>query len=158
MTHQATLFLADEAATQSLGAALGQALLPGMNVRLVGELGAGKTTLVRALLKSLGYTGPVKSPSYSLLESYALSAGLFHHFDFYRFESPEEFLEAGLDEYFGQDAVCLVEWPEKAAAYLPPADLTLELIHQPQGRTARLIAGNKRGEQCLIGLRKMVST
>ena len=95
MTHQATLFLADEAATQSLGAALGQALLPGMNVRLVGELGAGKTTLVRALLKSLGYTGPVKSPSYSLLESYALSAGLFHHFDFCGFYWPDRLVVCG---------------------------------------------------------------
>lgn len=152
MSHQANHFLADEGATQAFGAALGQAVLHGMNVRLVGDLGAGKTTLVRALLKSLGHAGPVKSPTYSLLESYALNAGLFHHFDFYRFESPEEFLEAGLDECFGQDAVCLVEWPEKAAGYLPPADLTVELIHQGTGRTANLIAGSERGEQCLIRL------
>lgn len=153
MTHQASIFLADETATQSLGVALGHALSAGMTVYLDGDLGAGKTTLVRALLKSLGYTGSVKSPTYSLMESYVLENGSFHHFDFYRFESPEEFLEAGLDESFGQEAVCLVEWPEKAVGYLPPADLKVKLIHQKQGRLADLTAGSERGEQCLIRLK-----
>jgi tRNA threonylcarbamoyladenosine biosynthesis protein TsaE len=94
-------------------------LAPGVVVWLDGDLGAGKTTLVRALLRACGHTGPVKSPTYTLVEIYVISRIYWYHFDFYRFNFPEEFLDAGLGEYFRDDAVCLVEWPEKAVGYLP---------------------------------------
>lgn len=151
------LRLPDESATQWLGQALGQSVSAGLTVLLSGDLGAGKTSLVRALLQGLGHQGAVKSPTYSLLESYVLDAGIFHHFDLYRFESPEEFLEAGLDECFGQDAVCLVEWPDKAGMYLPPADLTVALSHLNAGREACIGACSKRGAQCLDHLTSLMT-
>jgi tRNA threonylcarbamoyladenosine biosynthesis protein TsaE len=148
-----TLHLADEAATLALGRELAPLLTPGMVVWLDGELGAGKTTLTRALLRALGHSGPVKSPSYSLVEVYALSNIYFYHFDFYRFETPEEFTDAGLDEYFRDDAVCLVEWPTKAVGYVPQADLVLAFRHVGAGRALDLVASNTEGERCLNALR-----
>jgi tRNA threonylcarbamoyladenosine biosynthesis protein TsaE len=111
--------LPNEAASGRLGAALAAALRPGLVIFLEGDLGTGKTTLVRAAIRALGYGGPVKSPTYSLVEVYVISSLYLYHFDFYRFESPEEFLDAGLAEYFNQNAVCLVEWPERAAGCVP---------------------------------------
>jgi tRNA threonylcarbamoyladenosine biosynthesis protein TsaE len=111
-----TLHLPDEDATASLGQQLAPLLVPGMVVWLDGDLGAGKTTLVRALLRARGHSGPVKSPTYTLVEIYVISRIYWYHFDFYRFNFPEEFVDAGFGEYFRDDAVCLVEWPEKAEA------------------------------------------
>jgi tRNA threonylcarbamoyladenosine biosynthesis protein TsaE len=145
--------LPDEAATRALGRSLAPALAPGMVVWLEGELGAGKTTLVRALLRALGYSGSVKSPTYTLVELYVVSRIYLHHFDFYRFTEPQEFLDAGLDEYFRDDAVCLVEWPDKAAGFVPPADLVVRLRFpapvSSAGRIADLLACSERGRECL---------
>jgi tRNA threonylcarbamoyladenosine biosynthesis protein TsaE len=145
--------LPDEAATQALGRSLAPELAPGMVVWLEGELGAGKTTLVRALLQALGYSGPVKSPTYTLVELYVVSRIYLHHFDFYRFTNPQEFLDAGLDEYFRDDAVCLVEWPDRAAGFVPPADLVVRLRFpdpvSSAGRIADLLAYSERGCECL---------
>ena len=145
--------LPDEAATIALGRQLAPLLKPGMVVWLDGDLGAGKTTLVRALLRALGYDGPVKSPTYTLVEVYVVSSIYWYHFDFYRFSHPEEFADAGLDEYFRDDAVCLVEWPEKAAGFVPPADLALCLRFPAKdscsGRTVDLLACSERGAACL---------
>lgn len=144
--------LADEAATEALGALLAQGLRPGMVVYLDGDLGAGKTTLVRALLRALGHTGPVKSPTYALVEVYVISSIYWYHFDFYRFNDPEEFVDAGLGEYFRKDSVCLVEWPDKAAGRVPPADLVLALRLDGAGRRAALAAGSPEGASCLNAL------
>ncbi|WP_237218216.1 tRNA (adenosine(37)-N6)-threonylcarbamoyltransferase complex ATPase subunit type 1 TsaE [Rugosibacter aromaticivorans] len=121
--------LCDEAATLAFGArfATHQCLTPGLVIWLHGDLGAGKTTFVRGLLRALGETGPVKSPTYTLLEVHAISGLNLYHFDFYRLNQPEEYLDAGLDEYFSGNGVCLVEWPDQAAPYLPPADIHIEL-------------------------------
>jgi tRNA threonylcarbamoyladenosine biosynthesis protein TsaE len=150
------LDLEDESATQAFGSQLGSALGPGMVVWLDGDLGAGKTTLVRALLRSRGYVGPVKSPTYTLVEVYVISSIYWYHFDFYRFNDPEEFADAGLGEYFRDDAVCLVEWPGKADGYVPPADLAL-VFRLPEelscpGRVLQLSAGSERGAACLTSL------
>jgi len=144
--------LPDEAATLALGRALAPLLMPGMVVWLDGDLGAGKTTLVRALLGALGYTGLVKSPTYTLVEVYVVSSLYLYHFDFYRFNNPEEFLDAGLDEYFRDDTVCLAEWPDKAAGFVPPADLALCLrfpAKASSGRIVDLISYSERGCKCL---------
>jgi tRNA threonylcarbamoyladenosine biosynthesis protein TsaE len=153
--------LADEAATLALGRSLAPALGPGMVVWLDGDLGAGKTTLARALIRALGHAGPVKSPTYTLVEVYVVSSLYLYHFDFYRFTDPKEFLDAGLDEYFRDDAVCLVEWPGKAAGFVPPADLVVRLRF-PDGASSRrriadLLACSERGCQCLNLLDNPVS-
>jgi len=141
--------LADESATLSLGAALAPCMQPGWVVWLDGDLGAGKTTLVRGLLRALGDTGPVKSPTYALVEIHVVSGLNLYHFDFYRFNQPEEYLDAGLDEYFAGDGICLVEWPEQAVPYLPAADLHIRLTVAGEGRLGSLEAGSERGRQCL---------
>ena len=150
--------LPDEAGTLALGAALAKVLVPGLVINLIGDLGAGKTTLVRGLLRALGHTGPVRSPTYTLVELYVVSGYIVYHFDFYRFNRPEEWLEAGLDEHFNRESVCLVEWPEKAGDLLPPADLDvmLEVLDHDDGHSTRRItlkANSDRGTTCLSGLR-----
>ncbi|WP_374326650.1 tRNA (adenosine(37)-N6)-threonylcarbamoyltransferase complex ATPase subunit type 1 TsaE [Azonexus sp.] len=141
--------LPDEAATQRLGADLAQALQPGLVIYLDGDLGAGKTTLARALIRALGHSGPVKSPTYALVEVYVVSSLYLYHFDFYRFESPEEFLDAGFGEYFNEASVCLVEWPDKAAGCVPSSDLRIRLQHAGDGRIAELAANSERGASCV---------
>jgi len=128
-TLASQISLPDEAATLSFGARFAntQCLAPGLVIWLHGDLGAGKTTFVRGLLRALGETGPVKSPTYTLLEVHAVSGLNLYHFDFYRLNQPEEYLDAGLDDYFSGTGVCLVEWPDQAAPYLPPADIHIEL-------------------------------
>ncbi len=129
-------------------------LAPGMVVWLEGDLGAGKTTLVRGLLRGAGDSRPVKSPTYTLVEVHVVSGLNFYHFDFYRFNQAEEYLDAGLDEYFSGSGICLVEWPDKAAPYLPPADVRIELRVDPSGdgRTASITATSDRGSTCLAGV------
>jgi tRNA threonylcarbamoyladenosine biosynthesis protein TsaE len=141
--------LPDEAATQCLGAELAQTLEPGLVIFLEGELGAGKTTLARALIRALGHVGPVKSPTYALVEVYVVSSLYLYHFDFYRFESPEEFLDAGFGEYFNASSVCLVEWPDKADGCLPSPDLRLSLRHAGSARVVELKASSARGASCI---------
>jgi tRNA threonylcarbamoyladenosine biosynthesis protein TsaE len=120
-----------------------------MVIYLEGDLGAGKTTLARALIKSLGHKGAVKSPTYSLVEVYVISSLYLYHFDFYRFESPEEFLDAGFGEYFNDAALCLVEWPECAQGCVPQADLRLRLHHAGVGRVLEAVANTPAGTQCI---------
>ncbi|MGE5470730.1 MAG: tRNA (adenosine(37)-N6)-threonylcarbamoyltransferase complex ATPase subunit type 1 TsaE [Bacteroidota bacterium] len=144
--------LSDEGATQRLGECLAPLLAGGSVVFLEGDLGAGKTTLARALIRALGHRGPVKSPTYSLVEVYVISSLYLYHFDFYRFESPEEFLDAGFSEYFNENAICLVEWPERAAGCVPSPDLRLRLHHAGVGRVLEAVADTPQGTQCLSGL------
>lgn len=145
-------FLAEERDTLALGAALGARLRPGMVVYLRGALGTGKTTFARGVLRGLGYTGKVKSPSFALVEPYRLSRLYLYHFDFFRFSDPSELEDAGFRDYFGPEAVCLVEWPEKAGEALPPADLTVELEFAGSGRDVRIFAGTESGRRCLQAL------
>jgi len=142
--------LSDEAATLALGGALAHTLQAGLKIYLTGDLGAGKTTLVRGLLRELGYAGRVKSPTYTLLESYNVSSLYLYHFDFYRFAHADDWRDAGFVDEFGGSGVCLVEWPERAGSALPSPDLTIDLASTPQGgRVAQLRAFSKHGAQCL---------
>lgn len=148
--------LSDASATLALGASLAvtlpQELTPAAVVYLEGDLGAGKTTLVRGLLQKVGAGETAKSPTYTLVEPHVVSGLNLYHFDFYRFSVPEEFLDAGLDEYFAESGVCLVEWPDRAWPYLPAADLRIQLVLDGSGRRARLVADSSRGRQWLSAL------
>ena len=116
-------------------------------IELHGPLGAGKTTFVRHLLRALGVTGRIKSPTYAVLEPYALpGGGMVSHFDFYRFNDPREWLDAGFRELFAAPGLKLAEWPEHAAALLPAADLSLHIEpHEGDAREVRVDAGTPLG-------------
>ena len=155
----ATIHLPDAAATERAGAALASTLQGGMIVTLKGDLAAGKTTLARGALRALGWTGPVKSPTYTLVEHYLVSRLYLYHFDFYRFENPEEWETAGLAEYFRSDAVGLVEWPERVAGLLPAADVELVLKHLDlgaSGRTLTLRPATPAGERCQSAITSVI--
>jgi tRNA threonylcarbamoyladenosine biosynthesis protein TsaE len=159
MDNDFTLDLADEAATLSFGAALAKAIEPDLTIYLHGDLGAGKTTLVRGLLRGLGFVGKVKSPTYTLVEPYEMldshAAQLnLYHFDLYRFNDEEEWEAAGFRDYFNPASVCLIEWPEKASHILPVADIDIsfnikDLVSGKQGRTIHLSANSSHGQRCV---------
>jgi tRNA threonylcarbamoyladenosine biosynthesis protein TsaE len=147
------LKLPDAAATQRLGEVLAPGAAPGRVLHLSGDLGSGKTTLVRGLLRALGHAGRVKSPSYALVEPYALSSINFYHFDFYRFKNTAEWLSSGFQEYFNPGAVCVVEWPERAGGLLPPPDLQVRLEFTGEARSAALLAHGGAGRSWLSQVR-----
>lgn len=142
-------FLPDEAATLGFGEKLAQVLQPGLFVALSGELGSGKTTLARGILRGLGYEGKVKSPTYTLVELYELSRLNLYHFDLYRLRDSQELLEAGFRDDFDSRNVCLVEWPERAEDLLPIADLSVSLAQERGGRRVRIAAKTESGKNCL---------
>ncbi len=144
--------LPDEEATLMLGRALAAGAQPGRVVHLVGDLGAGKTTLARGFLRGLGYAGRVKSPTYTLVEPYTLSSLHLYHFDFYRLKDEAEWLSSGFREYFDPHSLCLVEWPERAGASLPPADIEVTLSFSGTGRSARLESHSEAGRDWLSRL------
>ncbi len=145
--------LPDEAATLALGAALAKVLKPGLVIHLIGDLGAGKTTLTRGLLRALGHTGPVKSPTYALVELYVISGYSVYHFDFYRFNSPQEWYDAGLEEHFDGKSICIVEWPEKAGGLSPAPDIEIAWRTHGEARQVSLEGISARGTSCLSELR-----
>jgi len=143
------LKLADAAATAALGARLAAGVGPGRVLHLQGDLGTGKTTLVRGLLRALGVQGAVKSPTYAWVEPYALSRLDLYHFDFYRFTNQTEWLSSGLRDYFRPDSSCIVEWPERVAGLLPPPDVRVVLRHADDSREANVEALSPAGQAWL---------
>lgn len=139
-------FLIDENATLAAGYELGQ-LMKSFNgslcVYLQGDLGAGKTTFTRGILQAFGYSGSVKSPTYTLVETYQFTERTLHHFDLYRLKDPEELEFMGIRDYFTKDTICLIEWPEQGKHYLPTADFILQLKYEGISRRLFLIPGNK---------------
>ncbi len=145
--------LADAAATEAFGARLAACCQGGLLVFLRGELGTGKTTLVRGLLRALGHSTAVKSPTYTLVESYQLPALQVHHLDLYRLTSAEELEWLGIRDLLTVDAACLIEWPERGAGVLPPADLEVTLSYQGAGRRVAVRALSDAGRQVADCLR-----
>jgi tRNA threonylcarbamoyladenosine biosynthesis protein TsaE len=145
-----TVTLEGEEDTLALGGRLATGLQESCRLYLHGDLGAGKTTLVRGLLRGLGFEGRVKSPTFSLVEPYEFSSLSLYHFDFYRFDEPGELRDSGLLEHFDGPAVCIVEWPARAGPQLPPPDLEIDLSpREGGGRSAVLVARSHRGEHWL---------
>lgn len=131
-----TIYLADETDTLALGASLAELFRPGQSVHLEGHLGAGKTTLVRGVLRAYGFTGTVKSPTYTLVEEYELQQLTLYHFDLYRLDDPEELEWMGIRDYFRTDSLCLIEWPERGLGCIPLPDFCIHLQSQGEGRQA----------------------
>jgi len=134
--------------TEALGAALWQALPAKCLLFLYGDLGAGKTTLVRGLLRAAGHTCAVKSPTYTLVEEYEVDGRRLFHFDLYRLKDPEELEWMGMDDYLNQNALCCIEWPQMGAGFLPNADVEVSLNYFQQQRTAEInvLAKNRLGD------------
>ena len=149
MTNHFTRELPDEAATLEAGRQFAAKLQSGQTVYLHGDLGAGKTTFVRGVLQGFGYVGKVKSPTYTLVEPYVIelnvkSRSQIYHFDLYRFNDEEEWEAAGFREYFNEQSICLVEWPEKAGNLLPRPDFDIKIDIKMSvlgnGRTLEIIS------------------
>lgn len=152
MNQPITLNLADEAATEDLARRLAPLVSKGGRIHLNGDLGAGKTTFARALLRACGIKGRIKSPTFALVEVYNISNIYCYHFDFYRFTDPREWLDAGFRDALREDALVLIEWAEKAGTALPPPDLEITLVPAGDGRVATLTAPSEKGQSWLIAL------
>jgi tRNA threonylcarbamoyladenosine biosynthesis protein TsaE len=144
-----TCFLANEAETEALGAALGVASHADGLVYLQGNLGAGKTTFSRGLLRGLGFQGRVKSPTYTLVEPYSDAHWQVYHFDLYRLSDPEELEYVGMRDFLAERCLCLIEWPEKGQGFLPIPDLWVILQVQEGGRRISFEARTEKGREML---------
>lgn len=150
MSESLHLVLADEDATLALGAALAEAAAAiasehGLIIFLHGDLGAGKTTLTRGLLRTLGVSGAVKSPTYTLVEPYALNGLTAYHFDLYRLRDPEELEFMGVRDYFQPGSLCIVEWPQRGADFLPKPDIVLNIQPLDAGRSVEIATNGAIG-------------
>jgi tRNA threonylcarbamoyladenosine biosynthesis protein TsaE len=143
------MHLADENATLALAQRLAARLKPGMVIYLHGDLGAGKTTLVRGALDALGYKGRVKSPTYTLVEPYHIAGLDLRHFDLYRLQDEEEWDSAGFRDEFDGHNIFFIEWPEHAQGLLPQADVGIVFEILPQGRNVEIRGCTPAGLECL---------
>ena len=140
-----SIHLDGEDAMVAFGRQLGE-LLAGGVVYLLGELGAGKTTLCRGILRSKGHEGAVKSPTYTLVEPYLLDSGVIYHFDLYRLADPEELEFMGIRDYLQPGNLCIVEWPQRGEGILPEADIEVSISVAGRGRDVTLTAFSQPGQ------------
>ena len=139
--EQAMLEFAAEVATGLQGLKLELTV-----IYLHGELGAGKTTFTRGLLQALGHSGKVKSPTYTLVEPYSVPPRQFYHFDLYRLADPQELEFMGIRDYFSEDAVCCIEWPEKGDSVIPRPDLAIYIEYKDTGRLISIQSMSEQGQ------------
>jgi tRNA threonylcarbamoyladenosine biosynthesis protein TsaE len=147
-----TVFLADSEDTRRLGATIAQAIKPGWIVTLSGGLGTGKTTLVQGLLAEMGERGRVRSPTFTIVESYTPEDVEVHHLDLYRFQAPGDWIDAGLDDLINGQTILLIEWPEQGGTFVPAADLTIKLEIFGDSRRATLRACSPSAQKGLDSL------
>jgi tRNA threonylcarbamoyladenosine biosynthesis protein TsaE len=143
---EVTLYLADEQAMSDFGARIARVTQGHGLIFLEGNLGMGKTTLSRGIIRGLGHVGSVKSPTFTLVEPYEIGDIRAFHFDLYRLVDPEELEFLGIRDYFEDDAMCLIEWPDKGAGFLPKPDLTITISPQDSGRSLKILSQGSRGE------------
>ncbi len=143
--------LEGKVATQDLGAQVAKNCVPPLIIYLTGELGSGKTTFARGFIHSLGHTGTVKSPTFSLLETYSFKGVTLYHFDLYRLQDPHELEFLGIRDLSAEeDAICLIEWPQRGGEGVPKADLVFSFEHQGDSRRVEYHAESLQG-QLIIG-------
>ncbi len=147
--------VAGEEKQEALGGVLANLIEAPCIIYLSGELGAGKTTLARGMLRGFGHLGRVKSPTYTLLEPYPLGEGQCYHLDLYRLADPEELVFLGIEDLLQPDAVLLVEWPERGFGVLPAPDLSVEITHQGEQRRLIFQAGSEKGIQIINNLQSV---
>ena len=145
----------DEAAMVDCGNRLAALLEPGTVVHLEGDLGMGKTTLSRGIVQGFGHRGAVKSPTYTLVEPYELAAVTVYHFDLYRLGDPEELEYMGLRDYFSDDSIALIEWPERGAGVLPSPDIQVNIEQQGVGRRLVVQALSERGRRIVTQIKAL---
>ncbi len=144
-------FLKDESAMLDFAAYVAPLITPGAVIFLKGELGAGKTTWVRGLMRALGYEGAVKSPSYTLVEPYELPQFELYHFDLYRIKELSEISSLGLNDYLRDDSVCVIEWPELIMPLIPAPFLECNIKVMDEGRLMQLNTTDKKLQHQLMG-------
>lgn len=147
------LSLESAQATEDLGGRLARVVTPGCVLYLRGELGTGKTTLVRGFLRALGHQGSVKSPTFTLVEPYEVDDQRIFHLDLYRLSDAEELEFIGIRDFLAEDSIVLVEWPERGQGALPAADLDIAVAYAGEGRLCRIDALSIRGGACLAGIK-----
>ena len=149
---EVTLYLADEQAMSDFGARIARVTRGHGLIFLEGNLGMGKTTLSRGIIRGLGHVGAVKSPTFTLVEPYEIGDIRAFHFDLYRLVDPEELEFLGIRDYFEDDALCLIEWPDKGAGFLPKPDLTITISPHDSGRSLKILPQGSRGESWCAAL------
>ena len=146
MSEHVEVELAGEESMVAFGRRIAEASKGWGIIYLEGDLGAGKTTLSRGILRGFGHGGAVKSPTYTLVEPYEMEDSNIYHFDLYRLGDPEELDFLGVREYFGPHALCLVEWPVRGKGFLPAADIEIRISYQPESRVVRVEPLSEHGQ------------
>ncbi|MBA2653805.1 MAG: tRNA (adenosine(37)-N6)-threonylcarbamoyltransferase complex ATPase subunit type 1 TsaE [Gammaproteobacteria bacterium] len=151
------MLIPNETQLMSLAGVLAKLCQAPLVIYLQGELGAGKTTFSRGFLSGLGYQGRVKSPTYTLVETYSIDKGVVSHFDFYRIQDPEELDLIGIREYFHRSAICLIEWPELGQDSIPAPDITCVLDITEGGRLLHFLAESMVGKKILADFTNLIT-
>lgn len=152
LTTSYCIDITEESDTEILGGRLAAVLEAGVSLQLCGDLGVGKTTLCRSIIRGMGHQGRVKSPTYTLVEPYEFDHLTLYHFDLYRLAEPSELEYVGYRDYFNPESICLVEWPERGAGMLPDPDLAIELRMEGLSRKLECRAQTGLGEKIIRAL------